>query len=87
MRLKKYLVEAKKPPKLGNVWAVGAKCFNKKGKQIGVCLDTPNAIAKAMMENPDIYSVKSILGKKTRKDYEDRMKDWNKAESNFERMK
>jgi len=45
---------AENPEKPGVVWPVGAKLYDGRGKPVGVCLDTPNAIAKAMMEHPEI---------------------------------
>lgn len=80
----RYMTEAK-PPALGSVWNVGAKCYNKKNKLIGVCLDTPNAIAKAMMNHKEIAYAKTLLGKKTRKDYKSRMEDWNTVEDTFQK--
>jgi hypothetical protein len=73
-------------PRLGNVWAVGAKLYNKQGKLIGTCLDTPNAIAKAMMEHPSIARVSSILGNGSRKDYAKRMGSFNTATSMFTKV-
>lgn len=69
-------------PKLGTVWPVGARVFDAHGKQIGTCIDTPNGIAKAMMECPRIAAVKPFgQSIQARADYADRMKDWNQAQS------
>lgn len=43
-----------KPPKLGTVYTSRAKCYGADGKLLGKCIDTPNGIAKAMMEQPAI---------------------------------
>ena len=72
-----------KPAKLGVVWTASAKCYDGTGRLVGTCMDTPNAIAKAMMEQPAIDTVKSLAGFGSRRDYADRMADWNVAESHF----
>ena len=74
------------PEKPGVVWPVGAKLYDKQGKLVGVCLDTPNAIAKAMMEHPEIEAAHTLLGVKTREDYVSRMQPWNTAKSHFKAM-
>lgn len=72
--------------KLGTVWTAQAKLYNKRGELIGYCLDTPNAIAKALMEKPNITLIKSPChGTKVRSEYNDRMKPWNEASSKFMR--
>ena len=70
-----------KPPKLGNVWPIAARLF-RNGKQVGTCMDTPNAIAKALMEYPQIDSVKPFGCSVVPRDaYAKRMANWNEAES------
>lgn len=77
-----------KPQKLGTVWASRAILFNKQGKKIATCMDTPNAIAKAFMEMPrSAYKVKTIMGTFTKEHYKDRMKPWNAAQSHLTRIK
>ena len=49
-----------KPAKLGCINACGiASLFDKEGEYIGNCLDTPNAIARAIIENSDIEIIKA----------------------------
>ena len=76
-----------KVARLGTVWTAKATLLNKNGKKIAYCLDTPNAIAKALMKVPEAQKVKSLLGTHTRAYYKDRMKSWNKAKSGLERIK
>lgn len=76
-----------KPARLGTIGLTKATLFNSRGKKIAYCLDTPNAIAKALMKVPEAQKVKSILGTHTRAYYKDRMKSWNKARSGLERIK
>lgn len=77
---------ANKPSKLGSVWTSNAKLYNGQ-TLIGYCLDTPNAIAKAMMEQAEITLAKSpsLSESYTRSDMADRMKTWNEANSNFQK--
>jgi len=74
----------KKPLHLGTIGVTKATLFDRKGKKVGYCLDTPNAIAKALMELPQAQKVTSILGTYARSYYEDRMKGWNEAKSGLE---
>lgn len=75
-----------KPKKLGTVWTSNAKLFAGT-VLIGYCLDTPNAIAKAMMEVPKITLAKSPSLDKiySRSDMASRMNQWNVANSNFQK--
>jgi len=77
---------ASNPEKPGVVWPVGAKLYDGRGKPVGVCLDTPNAIAKAMMEHPEVQVAHTLLGVKSRAEYASRMQPWNKAKSHFRAM-
>lgn len=93
---KKWLHEAKSKPKaLGSVWTSSATLYDKNKKPIAICMDTPNAIAKAFMELPKAEYVSSFLSNEleTKDKYSDRMKSWNNADSqlntniNFKRKK
>ena len=77
----------KKSAPIGTIWTARATLFNSKGKKIAYCIDTPNAIAKALMQLPQAQKVKSILGTYTRNHYQDRMKSWNTAKSGLELVK
>lgn len=77
----------KKPASIGTIWVARAILFNSKGKKIAYCLDTPNAIAKALMKLPRAQKVKGILGTYPRNHYKDRMKPWNTAKSGLELIK
>ena len=77
-------MKTKKPAPLGTIGITRATLLNSKGKKIAYCLDTPNAIAKALMKLPQAQKVKSILGTYTRNHYKDRMKSWNTAKSGLE---
>ena len=79
---KDYEEKVGKTPSLGNVWDVKAKLFDKNKKEIGFCIDTPNAIAKAFMEWDKAEYVKpfgSSIEPKSK--YKDRMEKWNEAVS------
>lgn len=65
------------------IWMAKAKLYDKQKKLVGCSIDTPNAIAKALMEHPNIEFVQSLEGRKTRQSYIDRMKSWNVAKSGF----
>jgi len=72
-----------RPPKLGTVWPIGARLYDKNRKEIGSCMWTPNAVAKAFMECNRAEYVKG-WGEKTlthRDAYATRMADWNVATS------
>ena len=71
----------KKPERLGTVWTAQATLMDAKGKPIARCIDTPNAIARALMKTPRATKVRSILGTDTRASYKSRMKPWNTAKS------
>lgn len=58
---------------IGTVWTASAKLYNRDGKLIAYCLDTPNAIAKALSECGQAQTVNSILGYYDRSHYNDRM--------------
>lgn len=73
----------RKPPKVGVVWTASAILYNKDGKVVARCLDTPNAIAKALMQMPSAVVVKSLLGTHPRSHYQSRMSKWNTAESHL----
>lgn len=62
-----------KPATLGTVWTARAKLYNTAGKLIGTCTDTPNAIAKALIELPAAQTVKTLDGYEDRADYKSRM--------------
>ena len=80
-------IRTKTPPSIGTIGITKATLFDKRGKKIAYCLDTPNAIAKALMKVPEAQKVKSILGTHTRAYYQDRMKSWNKARSGLVRIR
>jgi hypothetical protein len=63
-----------KPAPVGNVWVANARLYDCDGKLIGQCMDTPNSIAKALMECPKAEIIKGVLGWTDRRDYRDRMK-------------
>ena len=73
--------------KLGTIGITKATLLNKNGKPIAYCLDTPNAIAKALMKVPSAQKVKSILGTHNREHYKPRMKSWNTAKSGLVRIR
>lgn len=88
----KKIKEANMPRKrkvvpLGTVWSARATLLNSRGKKVAYCVDTPNAIAKALMRVPRAARVKSILGTHIRDFYKTRMKPWNKARSGLVRVK
>lgn len=72
-----------RPAKLGTVWTAVAVLYNADGKRVGRCIDTPNAIAKALMERPEASLVKSLSGVAVRSEYASRMNKWNEAKSGF----
>ena len=80
-------MRTKKPSPLGTIGVTKATLFNRNNKKIGYCIDTPNAIAKAMMQFPQAQKAKGILGTHSRSYYKDRMKPWNIARSGLERVK
>jgi disulfide oxidoreductase YuzD len=70
--------------KIGTVWTATAKLYDRDGVKIGTCIDTPNAIAKALMENLEIEMIKSQFhGYEFRCHYADRMTKFNEAKSGF----
>ena len=73
--------------KPGTVWAARARLYNRSGKLMGYCTDTPNGIAKAMMEHPSIAKVRGLFGTESREAYASRMKAWNIARSHYSRNK
>ncbi len=70
--------------KLGTIYTVRAKLYDNDGIKIGTCIDTPNAIAKAIMEHPEISIVDSINGLQVSGTYHERMKSWNVAASGYQ---
>lgn len=65
------------------IWTAISTLFNSKTELIGFCIDTPNGIAKAMLEDESIqYALSPSLDKIYRQaDLVDRMCGWNDAES------
>ena len=84
-------MRSRKPPLIGTIGVTRATLFDKKGRKIAYCLDTPNAIAKALVRVPEATKVKGIIGTFSREHYKDRMKPeqlrWNKAQSGLQRIK
>jgi hypothetical protein len=70
--------------RIGTVWTATAKLYDRDGKLIASCIDTPNAIAKALMEEKKAEIIKTFGEFKNRSNYESRMKAWNKAKSNLQ---
>ena len=59
---------------LGIMGVTGVTLYNKNGKRVGYCMDTPNAIAQVMRNHPEVITVKNAFGEvKTRREYTDRM--------------
>ena len=77
----------RKPEPIGTIGVTKATLLNKRGTRIAYCMDTPNAIAKALMKEPRAAKVKSILGTHAREHYKPRMAPWNKARSGLVRIK
>ena len=77
-----------KPPALGTVYNVNANLYNKNKKIIATCLDTPNAIAKALMELPTAEFIKEGFTSEIKKrvDYQSRMAAWNVAKSHLKKV-
>jgi hypothetical protein len=75
--------ETMKLPTLGSVWIARATCYDSAGQRIGYCIDTPNGIAKAMLEHTEIYMAKGLAGYSNRTNMRDRMAAWNVAESHY----
>jgi hypothetical protein len=74
-----------KPAKLGNVWVARAKLLDGSGNVIGHCMDTPNAIARALMDHDQAQTVESFCeGRRTRADYASRMQPWNTCPDTFQ---
>ncbi len=55
-------LNAQRPAKLGTVYPARARCYDENGTCIGRCIDTPNGVAKAMMEQPAISMAKGQFG-------------------------
>ena len=80
-----------KPARLGIVWPVAAILYGPDMREKGRCMDTPNAIAKALMEMPGVAFVRPgvIAGRWTSAKLHDatkyagRMAAWNVAESHL----
>ena len=74
-----------KPQMIGTVWIARARLFNSAGKQIGTCTDTPNAIAKAFIENHTATSVKESYSDTAinRHEYKNRMIPQNNCPSGY----
>lgn len=81
----------RKPPTLGAVWTVKARLLNRNKRLVGICSDTPNSIAKALMEHPEIAYVNHQAYMRSpgdpifepRSAYASRMADWNVAPSMY----
>jgi len=74
----------KNPPKLGTIWTARATLQDSSGKTIGYCMDTPNAIAKALMQVQNASCVRDASGcMKVRSEYRNRMSDFNVADSHL----
>ena len=74
----------KNPPKIGTIWTARATLQNRRGETIGSCMDTPNAIAKALMQVSDATCISDASGSmKMRSEYNNRMSAWNTAESHL----
>ena len=71
------------PPALGTVWTARVWLYDSQFNAVGSCMDTPNSIAKAFMERPELAYVKDACTKRLRDraEYADRMASWNVAES------
>ena len=69
----------------GTVWTARARLYNSAGKQIGTCTDTPNAIARALMENYAATAVKESYSDvaRTRTEYSNRMHPGNTCPSGY----
>lgn len=72
---------------IGTIGITRARLFNSSSKLLGYCLDTPNAIAKALMESPEAQTAQGILGTNNRAYYQNRMQSWNTAHSDLEVIK
>lgn len=71
-----------KPPKLGSVWVARARLFGRTNQEIGLCMDTPNAIAKAFTECSEAAFVKPYGEPLLPRQYfHDRMNKYNEAKS------
>ena len=70
---------------LGTVWTARARLYNSAGRIIGTCTDTPNAIAKAFMENHSATSVMESYSSVAiqRTEYRDRMHPGNTCPSGY----
>lgn len=69
------------PEKIGTVWTATATLMDSSGQVVAHCIDTPNAIAKALMEMPDATTVKGLEGSHPREHWQSRMQSWNVAKS------
>jgi len=69
---------------LGTIYTTRARLYDRNGKYLGSCLDTPNAIARAFMECPEAGTAFGTLGWSYRSDYGDRMNSYNTAFSFLE---
>ena len=74
-------IATRKLERLGTVWTATATLMSSSGKAIAYCIDTPNAIAKALMEMPGAKTVRGLEGTHGRNYWETRMKPWNNAKS------
>ncbi|MFA4854027.1 MAG: hypothetical protein WC616_01575 [Candidatus Omnitrophota bacterium] len=75
----------RKPIALGAVYTARATLFNSAGQKIGTCTDTPNAIAKAFMENRNATAVKECYSNiaQCRTEFNHRMNKLNDCQSLF----
>ena len=70
---------------LGSVWTARATLFNSKLEIIGWCMDTPNALAKAMQETDAAFAYSAAMSEVySYADMQSRMEDWNTAPTNLE---
>lgn len=53
---------ATKPMALGTVWTARAKLFSRDGRLVATCMDTPNAIAYAMLKTPAAFMAQDEFG-------------------------
>ena len=73
---------------IGTIWIARARLFNSAGQAIGTCTDTPNAIAKALIERQDATSIKESFSNVAinRREYRNRMHPGNQCPSGFAKI-
>lgn len=73
-----------KPAPIGSVWTATARVYDLSGRMIGTCTDTPNGIAKMLVEQPSAIMVRDSGGRfRDRAEFAGRMAAWNDAPSMF----